>query len=488
MVGKDNNARGRRKRSPKIEMRTPARAAMWYFAGGAIGKAVGLIATPIFTRLLSSEEYAILPLFMTWVGLLGAVTGIAGALGVRGRMVIENKYGAGLSAALLGYGYLHILAGMIIYFLLYPLLSPLGAPSVSLSLLVFLELFIDCTIFNETTRLKAKFSYVRAVAIGIFLSVAPVLISYIIILLFGARGDGRVFGTLIAGGILAVPIILRALKGGKLYKGKVWRELFRTEMPLLPRNVATALLFSADRLMITAFYGATALSAYTISHSVGAVGGFIVTALSAALTPWVIRRISVGRTEGLLEAADTAAMLLVLFAVLLCGVAPEALRILAPSGYDLPLFVIAPLALSSVPLFLSGLLSAVAASEGRGASAALPGVIAAALTVGLNALFFSLFSIDVAGVGYFIASLVGLFVAGAIRKRQGGAPLFSRDKLILSLFVGGILCLTALAYDYSIAMRGVLILLAIVLALPLLFGFIVKVGIKKRPKTGDGTV
>ena len=88
----------------KKRVSTPVMAAAWYLAGGAVGKAAGLIATPIFTRLLSSEEYATLPLFMTWVGLLGTVTGIAGALGVRGRMVIENRYGEGLSAALLGYG------------------------------------------------------------------------------------------------------------------------------------------------------------------------------------------------------------------------------------------------------------------------------------------------------------------------------------------------------------------------------------------------
>lgn len=473
----------------KKSVSTPVRAAAWYFAGGAVGKAAGLIATPIFTRLLSAEEYATLPLFMTWVGLLGTVTGIAGALGVRGRMVIEReRYGEGLSAALLGYGFLHILACMLLYFLLYPILSRLGAPSVGLSLLVFLELFIDCAIFNETTRLRATFSYRRAVGIGIFLSILPMVISYIIILLFGARGDGRVFGTLIAGGILALPIVLRAIKGGSLYNGRVWRELFRAEMPLLPRNLASALLFSADRLMITAFYGATALSAYTISHSVGAVGGFIVTALSAALTPWAIRRISVGRTEGICEAADTAAMLLVLFAVLLCGVSPEVLRILAPSGYDLPLFVIAPLSLSSVPLFLSGLITSVAASEGRGAAAALPGVIATVLTVGLNALLFSLLPIEVAGVGYFIANLAGLIVADALRVRQGGERLFSRNKLILSLFVGGILCLTALAFDYSIAMRAVLILLAIVISLPLIFGFLVRVGIKKPPKAGGEEV
>ena len=475
----------RHKEIGRIEMRAPAKAAVWYFVGGAIGKAVGLIATPIFTRLLSSEEFATLPLFMTWVGLIGAACGVSGSLGARGKMLIEGEgRGEEISYAFFGYGIIQLLACMLLYFLLYPILSRLGAPSIGLSLFVFLQLILDTAIHSQTTRLKANYGYKRAVGISIFLSVAPVVISYIIISLFGARGEYRVIGSLIAGGALAVPIIFRALKGGRLYDKAVFRELFRTEAPLLPKNLASALLFSADRLMITAFFGFEALSAYTISHSVGAAGGFIVTALSAAATPWVIRRLSSGRTEGICETSDTAVLLLTLGAIMICGLAPELLGFLAPSGYDAPLSVIAPLTLSSVPLFLSGLLSGVAASEGHGFSAAMPGVITAVLSIMLNALLFSIFSIEVAGVGYFVANLLGLFIADAIRSRQGGERLFSKSRLTLSLFVGGALCLIALAYDYSLAMRATLILLAVVISLPLLLGFLVRVGIKRPPKSG----
>ena len=115
------------KRALKVKNRVkaPVLAAAWYFAGGTIGKAAGLIATPIFTRLLSSEEYAILPLFMTWVGLLGTVLGISGALGVRGRMLIDgNGRDEEISYAFFGYGAIQLLVCMLLYFLLYPLLSP----------------------------------------------------------------------------------------------------------------------------------------------------------------------------------------------------------------------------------------------------------------------------------------------------------------------------------------------------------------------------
>lgn len=480
MSRQKDNTSGAQVSVHKIQMRKPARAAAWYFTGGAVGKAVGLIATPIFTRLLSSEEYAVLPFFMTWVGILGAFSGIAGSFGVRGRMLIEkDKYGEGLCAAFLGYTYLQLLACMLAYFALYPILARVGAPGVGLSLLVFLQLFVDGAIYCEGTRLKANYSYRRATLIGAFLSLAPVLISYIIILIFGGKGEFRVIGVLISGAVLAIPIIARALYGGRLYDKIVWQRLLRTEVPLLPRNAAGALLLFADRLMITAYYGASALSAYTIAHSVGAAGGFIVSALSAAATPWVIKHLAEGRTDGVREALNSAVMLLTLSAVLICGIAPEIIGFLAPEGYDVPLSTIAPLALSCVPVFLVGIMSATAAGDGHGFSAAIPGVVAAGLTIGLNSVTFRYFSFAVAGFNYLLASCAGLTVAAALAKRKGGELIFSKDKLILSLLVGGLLCGVALAYDYSIAMRAVLILIAIALALPLLLGFLVKVGIKR---------
>ena len=461
----------------------PMRAAAWYCVGGGIGKAVGLIATPFFTRLLTSEEYAILPLFLTWVGILGAFSGISGASGVRVRMELDReRYGEGLTAALLGYGFLQIGICMVLYFALYPILKTVGAPSVGLSLLIFLQLIADGAIGLELTRMRAIYKYRTVVLVGIILCVIPQLASYIIITLFGGRGEYRVFGMLAASLAVAVPFAYRALRHGRPYNRDIWGCLFRTELPMLPKSIAAALLSGADRLLITAFYGVGALSAYTISHSVGAAGGFVVTAVSAAISPWVLKRIADGRSDGIREACDSGGTLLTVSAVLICGIAPELLSILAPRGYNAPLSVIAPLALSAAPTFLLGISSAALASEGHGFSAAAPGVAAAVLSIGLNAISFRFLPFSVAAFNYFLSNLAALYLAAILQKRSGGALIFSSGRLLLSLAVGGLLCGTALAYEYSIAMRGVLMLLAITLSLPLAIGFLSRVGLGSRAK------
>ena len=44
-------------------------ASFWYAASNALARGCTLIATPVFTRLLSPEEYAIYPLYVSYMGI-----------------------------------------------------------------------------------------------------------------------------------------------------------------------------------------------------------------------------------------------------------------------------------------------------------------------------------------------------------------------------------------------------------------------------------
>ena len=56
----------------KSGLRLPARASLWYVLSSAAARGVSMLGTPIFTRLLSPEEYGLYPLFNLWLGLFFA--------------------------------------------------------------------------------------------------------------------------------------------------------------------------------------------------------------------------------------------------------------------------------------------------------------------------------------------------------------------------------------------------------------------------------
>ena len=52
------------------KLRTPVRASFGFTAVGMAARAVSVLTTPIFTRLLVPGEYGLYTLYMSWLGLL----------------------------------------------------------------------------------------------------------------------------------------------------------------------------------------------------------------------------------------------------------------------------------------------------------------------------------------------------------------------------------------------------------------------------------
>ena len=54
-------------------LRLPAKATIYYTLSAALAKAVGILTTPIFTRILSGEDYGKYTFYMSWLGLCTTV-------------------------------------------------------------------------------------------------------------------------------------------------------------------------------------------------------------------------------------------------------------------------------------------------------------------------------------------------------------------------------------------------------------------------------
>ena len=74
-------------------IRLPARASAWYVTASVIGRGIGVLGTPIFTRLLDANEYGLYPLYNTWLGIatVFVTLELTGAATLRGLQKYEGK-------------------------------------------------------------------------------------------------------------------------------------------------------------------------------------------------------------------------------------------------------------------------------------------------------------------------------------------------------------------------------------------------------------
>ena len=77
-------------------------------------------------------------------------------------------------------------------------------------------------------------------------------------------------------------------------------------LPLVPGAIVLAVTAQVDKLIINGTMGTASAAKYSVIHSVGACGLFLVGSLFSALSPWLTRKLSASKFAEISEIARTA--------------------------------------------------------------------------------------------------------------------------------------------------------------------------------------
>ena len=74
------------------EMSEPVKASIWYTICNVLNKGIALLSTPIFTRVLSEEQYGTFAIFQSWYSIILIFTSLNIFLGgyQKGLLLFEN--------------------------------------------------------------------------------------------------------------------------------------------------------------------------------------------------------------------------------------------------------------------------------------------------------------------------------------------------------------------------------------------------------------
>ncbi len=412
-------------------LKRPAAASVWYMASASLTKAVGVLVTPIFTRLLTENEYGSFSLYMSWLGLASVICSAvsSGSVIYKGLEKFRDERDRFISSAM---GVLLAFCA-VICLLLFAFSQVIGL-SYGLVALMSVQLFCDTAVGVSMSEKRYSYDYIKVAALTLMQAVVSPVIGFILISGAGLGYFGRIYGLLFASVIVAAPALITAFeRGGIPYEKRTWSYIARRSAPLLPHSVSAAVSAQADKLIITALMGTAALAKYSVAHSLGAGLIMTVTALSSALNPWILRKLSSGKREVISEVLGSGVLMLASAVLFLIGGAPEAMRILAPAEYSDALGAVAPIALSTIPAFVGsvaavGMISA-ERSGGVSVSAALSSVISAAA----NLLLIPALGYLGAGLALFIGQSAGAVISVYFLVRSGIGDMLPGRRLAEAL-------------------------------------------------------
>lgn len=387
----------------KSKLRIPAKASFYYMISTIVGKGIGFILTPIFTRVIAPDEYGY---FSYYISLLSIVS-LVSSLFLSPAVIYSglSKFGernAGfenttiLSSSILNIGFCTLLFAFN------------SAFALDRRIIIFILIQNLFDIITTTELLSGKFSYdyLKVVTISLVSSFLAPVISLFLIFLFDIGALGRIIGLLLSGGSLASVLLIKRLVKTDLPTKEHLMFLLKNSLPLFPATLARAVTGWSDKLIIKGALGVEELAKYSVAHTVGLALFGLIGASFSALNPWIIRRLGRGDDEEIFDIIKNLSDLISFGSIIIIGLAPEILFILAPGGYSEAVYTIIPFALSTVPYFLFNLYSVFITYKEKTKFISVYALIGAVINLGLNLILIKSIGYIGGAISYFIAEIV----------------------------------------------------------------------------------
>ena len=444
-----------------------------YTVCSILQKCLSLITMPLFTRLLTTEQYGQYSVYTSWSGILTIfLTLYLGYGSFSTAMVKFEKDRRGYICGVQG-----VCIGLTVLFLaLYlPLQNlwnswfELPTPLVLLMVVEILTGFA-ITCFYEVNRFEYRYkSVVGLTLLNVVISPALALL---LVLNVQERGYARIIGY--AAGNIIVGLCLfiyNTLKGGgkNTFSKKYWTYALKFNIPLIPYYLSQVVFNQSDRIMISHFSGTDKAGMYGVAYTLATILLFVLNSINNAYIPWFYGKIKEGKTKENRPTANGIAGLMAFLLLAVIAVAPEIILIMAGEPYREAMWVVPPVAMSLLLLFYTQLFINVEFYYEEKMMLVWGSIGAAVLNVVLNWWLIPVFGFVAAGyttLASYVAFAVSNYFAVKYISRKRNVPFdyFDLKALLIILAVFVALSFTATAL-YELLIVRYCIVAAVLLGL-----------------------
>ncbi|PTX16340.1 Membrane protein involved in the export of O-antigen and teichoic acid [Halanaerobium congolense] len=357
-----------------------------YMSAEFFTKAIGFISVPVFTRLMTPDEYGILAIFTSIISISSILMGLNfhGSI-VRYYHEEENNFSEFISSNII---FLFVFNILLIYFI--NLFKIEIAEFIGVDLNVFI-IAIIVSIFNipiriflsylQTSKQSGKYSI-----ISVTKSLLMITISIIwVYLLTDKRYLGRMYGQLAVYGILFIVAIIYFIKLGKpKFKRKYVKYSLVYGIPLIPHALSHFILSYFDRIAINQITGSADTGLYSFAYNVGLIMSVVVMAMNKAWVPIFYENLKENNYKKINTMAIQYSKYIFLSAIILILFSKEIVMILADESYYRALDLVPIIILSYIFVFLYTLFGNYSFYRKKTGLISIATLLAGLINIGLN--------------------------------------------------------------------------------------------------------
>lgn len=429
------------------------KAGGWYVVCTFLTKGIYVITTPIFTRILSKDDYGVTTTYNSWLSLLSVICTLDLYSCIQlAKVEFEENSRKFLSSIMV----LSTLSVTVFYVILktvshFGYLS-LGIPDILVDILFAEILFRNAyTLYQTYHRVYLKYKEFT------FLTILTTIAGQALAVIFVYIGKnhayiGRILGTAIPMAIVGLILLTGIIAKERVFFNKeYWSMGLKVSVPLIPHNLSGYILTNSDRIIITYYAGVAATAVYGIASDYALVVSTLWSAVNRAWGPWFYEKM---KNNALEEIYSFSKMYTAMFAIIVIfagAFGPEAIWFLGGSSYLAACDAIPPIVIGIMFQFLYSLYANIEFYYKKTSGIAIWTVLAATANIILNIMLIPHCGYVAAGyttlIGYILMFILHRHTAGKIETRT----IYDEHFILwITLGTAGCVWIMYLLYDYLI--------------------------------------
>lgn len=454
-----------------LRLQPTIKATIWFTLCSFIQKGISFITVPIFTRLLSTEEFGVFSIYTSWVTILSIIVTLnLSAGGFNNAMIKFKDDRDSFVSAMLGLLLCLLSVGFLVYQVFQKQIIEFIGLSDTMINLMFIEMGVTTIFGIWSQRLRFEYKYIAVVVTTVFVSILSPSLSVLSVCMIGRLAIYKIVANVVAlvsVYILLIPIIIK--KGKYLFSKLYWKYALGFNIPLIPHYLSQIVLNQADRIMISKLCGTAEAGIYSVAYNISLITNIFINSVFSSFTPWFYEKLA---NKDYKQIKKVSSILVVFFAGLSLVpiiIGPEVIAFMAPKEYYSAVGVIPPVSISVFFIFLYGMFANIEFFYEKKYFVAIGSIIAAILNILLNSIFIPRFGFVAAGytttMSYMIYSCGHwLFMKSILKQNKEYLEMFDMKLILLViLFLIIFSFLMLFLYGYTIIRYIILLIMCCVI-------------------------
>jgi O-antigen/teichoic acid export membrane protein len=436
--------------SPRVK------GSLWFSFATFLQKGLSILATPIFTRIFTYDEYSLYSLYSTWLSIFTVICTFNLAGGVFNTLFHKNeKNKESFLTTTIVFENILTLIVFLFYLGYYFLFGNLSGVTFNVSLLIFANIISNIIFSIWFSKCKYENKFLLSSLLSSLQSLVSFGLSVELIFVFNDRVSGRIVGTIVPiliSSLIALWIMLKKKELGKFSFSNL-KDIILIASPLVLHYLAQDILSQSDRLFLNQYCTSKEVSIYSLVYSMSLLLSIVCVAFDSAYIPWFYKKIDMKDFSKVGKVLTAYTLFLSLLVTSLCLLGPEIIYVFGGDKYTSGSSLIPILASTVIALMFYDVYATLEFYYRKTFIASLITVVAGGINIGLNAWLIPIYGMNGAAVATLISyafMAIAHFVACQIliRQKLPNQKVFpTKNLIIISISDITINLLLLLQYD-----------------------------------------